>query len=114
MQDRFGIRTGSKTMPARFESPAKIVMVVDLPIEDDPAGAVLVRDRLIASCSIDDGEAPMPENRRRVREESIPIGSTVSDCARHVRDGCLNRRREEPAESGDTCYATHGRAVSPR
>ncbi len=57
-------RTRAETMPLGFEQRAQIAVVVDLAVEDDPAGAVFVRHRLMAAGAIDDREPAMAERRR--------------------------------------------------
>ena len=61
VHDGFGVGTGAELMAPGFEPITQLVMVVDLTIECDPDGAVLVRKRLPAAGAIDDRQAAVSE-----------------------------------------------------
>ena len=48
VDDDFGIGGRIETMPRRFELAPELAIVVDFAVEDDPHGAILVVDRLVA------------------------------------------------------------------
>jgi hypothetical protein len=47
--------------PACLELAPQVAVVVDLAVEDDPDGAILVADRLLAVVEIDDAQPPHAE-----------------------------------------------------
>src|SRR6266850_2129790 len=84
-------------MACRFELGAQLAEVVDLAVEHDPDGTVLVVDRLMAGREIDDAQAPHAERDALVvgrwalvrRKSLCPLVSTKAtssvDCARVMR-----------------------------
>jgi hypothetical protein len=82
-------------------------MVVDLPVEGDPAGLVLVCQRLSPAFQIDDGKAAMRQRRVCVGPESVPIGASVSEHMGHVRERGPQSRIEGAIEGYEPDYAAH-------
>ena len=67
VDDRLGVAVGRKTWPRALEVAPQLAVVVDLAVEDDPDGAVLVGDRLMAAFEVDDAEpAHRQANGRRL------------------------------------------------
>jgi hypothetical protein len=58
-------------------------MVVDLAIENDPAGPVFIGDGLIASGTVDDRETSMAQHCTRIGKKSVSIRPTMRDRSRH-------------------------------
>jgi hypothetical protein len=90
---------------AFFELGAQLDVVEYLAVEDRPDRAVLVRDGLIASGQVDDGEARMRETYGPILEETEAVRPPVPDGMDHAfelgaRGSCLFVRRE------NACYAT--------
>src|ERR1035441_666962 len=81
MHDDLGVGVGGKPMAVALQAAAKLAEVVDLTVEDDGDGPVLVGDRLIAGDQVNDPQALDPEaNAVRV------VGSA------RVRPAVLDRR----------------------
>ena len=62
MHDDFGVRVGRKPVASRFEVGAKFAVVVDLPVEGDPDGAILIGKRLPPAGEVNDGQPAVAEN----------------------------------------------------
>ena len=74
MDDRFGVAARPVAMTVRFEHRPDLRVVVDLAVEDDLHGAVLVAQRLVAGREIDDAQAAMRQARESV-DEHVPASS---------------------------------------
>ena len=61
MHDHLGVRLRPEAVPASFQLGAELAVVVDLAVEDELDGAVLVPDRLVPRLEVDDRQAPEPE-----------------------------------------------------
>ena len=98
-------------MSLRFEQRAQRSMVVDLAVEDDPAGAVFVRHRLMSAGSVDDRETPVPEHHTVAFVEPVAVGTSMGERRVHALDRRSRLRSELAIEREDAGDATHG--VSP-
>src|SRR6516225_6154392 len=56
--EHFGVAARRETVSRGQELPAQLMVIVDLAVEDDRDGAVLVGDRLVATGDVDDAQAP--------------------------------------------------------
>ena len=63
-------------------------MVVDFAVANDMHVVGFVGHRLMAACSVDDGEAGMEEGGVIVSEEAVGVGTAVSDRLRHREERC--------------------------
>ena len=54
MNDGFSVAVGVKLVSQFFESLAEFEVVVDLAVEDNPGGAILIVNWLLAAFQIDD------------------------------------------------------------
>ncbi len=101
-----GVRPGLESMAELREKVAQALVVVDFAIEDDPERPVFVRDRLMASLDVDDGEPPRGEPGPGVEEGSFIVRTAVGDRSRHRFEngpvGFLGGNRIE-----DAADATH-------
>ena len=62
MDDDLGVgMIGGEAVAGALELLAQLDVIVDLAVEDDGDGLVLVEDRLLAGGDVDDGEPPRPE-----------------------------------------------------
>jgi len=61
MDDDLGIRGGRKLVAASRQPGAYFIKIIDFSIEYDPDGCILVRDRLTAPLTINDGKTPHTE-----------------------------------------------------
>src|SRR6266850_1435326 len=73
-------------MACRFELGAQLAEVVDLAVEHDPDGTVLVVDRLMAGREIDDAQAPHAERDALVDEHAFIVGAAMADHVAHAVD----------------------------
>ena len=83
MKRDLAVRARAQAMPALFELAPHAFVIVELAIDDDPGGLVLVRDRLIAGLKIDDAEARVSEAGLPMRRDpgSLAVRSTVMERA---------------------------------
>ena len=97
-----GVTVGAKAMTSRHEILPKRLVVVDLAVENDPDGAVLIRDRLVAARKVDDAEAPHAETHGAFGVEALIVGPAMPDLVAHRLDDELLRyasKREIPRDS---------------
>jgi hypothetical protein len=94
-------------VPAAFEVSPQVVEVVDLAVEYDADRAVLVEDRLVPACDVDDGEAAHGEACVLVQVESLAIGPAVPKRRVHaLKDIALSRcakRAYDPRDPTHSC-----------
>src|SRR5262249_35229597 len=55
-KDNFRVATSGKTMAFGFEFSAQLGMIINLAVEDEDSGAIIRKERLIATAEIDDFE----------------------------------------------------------
>jgi hypothetical protein len=83
MNDRLGIASRTVSMPARLQLLGKLGVVVDLTIENDPDGTVLVADWLMAVSQINDAEATHSDADIPGNENAGVVGAAMSDLIIH-------------------------------
>ena len=90
MHDDFGVAPGPKTMAPAFQLPREGGESVDLPVERDPDGPVLIRERLRAVSDIDDREAGIHEEDVLGGTDVVAaaVRSAVAQGGDHPADGC--------------------------
>src|SRR5947209_5162328 len=104
MRNDLSIGMRAERMAARGELVPKLLVVVDLAVEDDMHRAELVSQRLRAALEVDDGQPPHPERDVSVLPEALPVGSAVSHRSDHpAQDLGFGAR----AGGEDACYAAH-------
>ena len=59
MEDRLGITTGAIAVSSGLQFPSDLGMVVDLAVEDNPDGPILVCHRLMSTSYIHDRQSPV-------------------------------------------------------
>ncbi len=79
----FRVATGGKAMSLRLEAGAQLAVIVDLAIEHDDDGAVLVGDRLMAARHVDDAEALGAEADAVGDVEALVVRPAVDHGVRH-------------------------------
>jgi len=89
MNDDFAVRVGAEPVALALQFPAEFRVVVDLAVEDEPHGAVLVGQGLPARLGeVDDGEPPVAEPDRHPtfvpQEDPRRIGPPVGHDVRHA------------------------------
>src|SRR5690349_19801504 len=108
MNDCFGIAGGLQAMAAFEERLTQFLIVVNLPVEDDPNRSVLVADRLLARLEVDDAEPPHAEADTRAKVHPFFIRSTMHQHLTHRANLLLEDRF---VKSNDSRNATHGQSL---
>ena len=86
VHDGFGVGGRPEPVPAPRQVRAQLAIVVDLAVEDDDLGAVLVRDRLAPSFQVDDAQPAHAEADLPRDEKSFVVGPTVANGPAHRPD----------------------------
>src|SRR5258706_4268022 len=73
-------------MPALQQVLAQLLKVVNLPVEDDPDGSVLVANRLMPRVEIDDAQAPHAKPHRTVHVDACIVRTAMPDRPAHASD----------------------------
>ena len=88
-QEDFGVRSGAEPIPEIGQLPAQLRMVVDLAVEDDPRGGIVIGQRLMATLDVDDREpshrqadAALDDGPRVVRPA---VGERVAHAVEELR-----------------------------
>src|SRR5438445_13878772 len=75
---------GTEPVSALDKPLPEIVVVVDLAVEDDCDGFVLVEDRLVAACDVDDAGPPKREAGLAIDQEAVRVRPSMSDRERQL------------------------------
>ena len=97
MQVHLRVAVGAKHVALSLELAAQLGVVVDLPVLDDGARPVLVRDRLVAAGEVDDREAPRGETDGAVDVLAAAVRAAMDEQRAHRREpvdvgGAASRR----------------------
>src|SRR5262249_16219545 len=79
VDETFRVRARTKGMARSVELRAQLRVVVDLAVEHDGDGLVLVPDRLTPGVEVDDGEPAHAERESSFDEGALVVGPTVLD-----------------------------------
>jgi hypothetical protein len=74
---------GSKDVAFSFQESTQFLIVVDLPVENDPNTAILVRERLVAGVQVDDRESPMTQTHLGPIVGALIIRTSMTDRIQH-------------------------------
>ncbi len=77
VDDHLGVALRPENVSERHELGDQLLEVVDLAVEDDDDGAVLVVERLLAGREIDDRESPMAEADSRFDVQPAPVRAAM-------------------------------------
>src|SRR6516162_3984427 len=112
VHNRFRIGCGVEAVAGLFELPAQLAIVVNLAVEDDPHGPILVVDRLVACGQVNDAQPAHPYAAALADERPLIVRTTMRDRSAHpgderlpVLDGQAPRGVRRFYEAGD---AAHG------
>src|SRR6185369_17401372 len=105
MDDRFGVTRRTEHVSAAREPRPQLAVVVDLAVEHDPDGAVLVRHGLVSVLEIDDAQPPHAEGDAVAEMDAFVIRSTVRHRAAHGADLAVGHRTATRPE--DSCNPAH-------
>ena len=108
MRDCLSVAGRPEHMPATPQLAAQLAKVVDLAVEHDPDGLVLVGDRRIPGLEVDDREAVLTDDACATAEMTFGVGTSVSQHAELVVYGAHPGGRKRVDRAGD---AAHWREV---
>jgi len=108
VDDGFGVGVRTEDVALSRQRLLQLAMVVDLAVEDNPDGSILVGERLRAAGAIDDGQPSVRERDPRPRKIPFAVRAAMGNPSRHRRDGCLDRWIEIAIEADDTADTAHG------
>src|SRR5256885_15655632 len=92
-------------MSTLYEVLAQVLIVVDLPVEDEPLGAVHIVDRLLAAGDIDDRKAPHSKTYVLFNIKAVLIRPAVNNGSIHpLEEGTVHR---SPVSRHISCNAAH-------
>ena len=80
-------------MAELFQLVAKFEIVVDLAIENDPGGAVLIVNRLLAAFHINNSQPAHAQADSLAEVEAVIIRATMANGVAHARDQRLINQR---------------------
>src|SRR6516164_4147626 len=83
MNDGFRIASRGVAMAEVFKCRAKVTVIIDLSVEDDPHGPILIRHWLMPAAQIHDTEPTESKRDRRVQIVTGVIRPAVEDCLGH-------------------------------
>ena len=101
--DHFAVALRDEAMPASFELPAQLLVIVDLAVAHEPDRALGVGERLAAPQQVDDGQSPMTERGGTVPVDALAVGAAVHERGQHPGD--IGTLRLQP--SHDARNTTH-------
>src|SRR4051812_11900528 len=108
MDDRLGVTARLVDVAVRLELGTDLRMVVDLAVEHDLNGAVLVGQRLMSLLQIDDAQAAMSESGPFIAINPRIVRSTMRDDVAHQRQPRAFLRAQ-PIGGDDAGDAAHAR-----
>src|SRR5262249_43534780 len=89
VQDCLGIRAGAIVVTASDQLRSQFRVVIDLAVEDNPDGAVLVGHRLTAAFDVHDCQSPMSQPDRSPHHRAGAIGTAMSKRVSHPHQPML-------------------------
>jgi hypothetical protein len=84
VRDDLGVAVCRQRVPARDELLAQLAVVVDLAVQDDRDGAVLVEDRLVAGGEVDHAQALDPQRDVGGAEDPARVRPAVLEARAHA------------------------------
>ena len=84
VDDRLCVRRRIETVSRLLEVAAKLAKVVDLAVEHDPDGAILVVDWLIPCRQVDDAQPAHAERHAAHHQETLIVGASVPNHVAHA------------------------------
>jgi hypothetical protein len=86
MHDHFRVAVRGEAVPSSLQRVTQLAVVVDLAVQDDDYGAVLVVDRLVAGIEIDDAQPLDPESDVVLVMDPARVGAPVLQPCAHSRE----------------------------
>src|SRR6516162_500677 len=92
------------------------MMIVDFAVEDDGDGSVLVTDRLVAACDVDDAQAPHAHCHVFAKEITVGVRAPVLYGIAHRVEaiGGLFCRQPDARKSSDATHVSETVALAGR
>ena len=115
VENDFGVARGPEPMASGLEQRPQRAVVVDLAVEDDPAGLVLVGHRLMPAGAIDDRQPPMTERHPLAVVESVAVRAAMPERIGHAARTASRRVRGQRSfdreRATDAAHSRHHPAV---
>ena len=112
VDDDLGVTVGGEAMAVRPQPAPELTEVVDLAVQHDGHGAILVVDRLVAGHEVDDPQPLDPEADPLGEVQPPGVRPAVDLCLAHALERLpVHRRTRRPSDAG---YAAHGPGLSAR
>src|ERR1700730_6564390 len=89
MNDGFCVAVCIEGVAELLQLFAELTVVIDLAIENNPGGAVLIVDRLLAACHIDDRHPPHAQAHALAEVEAVIIRAAMAYGLTHACQKCL-------------------------
>src|SRR2546425_9607313 len=105
VNDSFRIAVGIELVAELFELLAQLAIVVDLAVENNPGGAVLIMNRLLSVREIDDREPPHRQSHPIAEIETVIVRTTMTNRLVHAREQLTINR--SAVFVNYSCNATH-------
>src|SRR5207237_2718153 len=107
MDDHFRVRLGLEAVPASKQLLTQFDVIVDLTVEDDPDGAVLVAQRLVPTAQVDDRQTAHGHAERTLDVYPFVVGPAMRDERRHsVEESAVGRRPIAVVLTGDAPHVS--------
>src|SRR5260221_619346 len=107
MDDGLRVAVGRELVARGLQLAAKLLVVVDLAVEDDHHGAIFVGDRLLATLHVDDAQPAHAQAGVVAEPMAVVIRATVPDDVRHIaqQHACFLGAQTAIHKAG---YSAHG------
>ena len=106
VHDDFRVALGGEAVPAGFQFRTQLEVVENLAVEDDPEGAVLVGDRLLAGAEINNAEPGVAQAGKAVEINAELVRPAMTNHRQHPADALL-LNRVSVGKVDYACNATH-------
>jgi hypothetical protein len=84
VEDDFRVRDCGEVVPLGQEFGRQFTVIVDLSVENDPQGKILIGDGLVAGCEINNAQPPHPDAQREICMDPTSIGPPTGKRLAHV------------------------------
>ena len=103
--DHLRVAAGRERVPGALQAGAQLAVVVDLAVEDDRDGSILVEDRLIAGRQVDDAQTLDPKPYAGVDVKASRVWAAVLERITHALEHrTLGRPAVTPCLSDDPAH----------
>src|SRR5579884_1451585 len=118
VDDDLRIAGGREAVAPREQVPPQLPVVEDLAVVHDPDRPVLVGDRLVAACEVDDAQPAAAQPRGAAQVQARCVGAPVRERLGHALQHGPRRRRaravgDDPADAAGHAYPPPTAARAP-